>query len=117
MEIKRYTINGKIFAELISDKIILSSTNDFIDIIGECGTSYIIIHKENIAHEFFDLKTRIAGDILQKASTYNISLGIIGDFTEIESKALRDFIFESNRTKRQVFKGSLEEIIEAFAGN
>ncbi|WP_449401649.1 DUF4180 domain-containing protein [Chryseobacterium wanjuense] len=53
----------------------------------------VIIHEKNITPEFFDLKTKIAGDILQKFSNYRVKLAIVGDFSKYESKSIKDFIF------------------------
>ncbi|MCK7528774.1 MAG: DUF4180 domain-containing protein [Ignavibacteriales bacterium] len=36
--------------------------------------------------DFFDLKTGIAGEILQKFSTYNVRLAILGDFQNIKAE-------------------------------
>ena len=37
---------------------------------------------------------------------------IVGDFKDIRSKSLRDFIYESNKTGQIVFKENIEEIID-----
>ncbi|MDO4771844.1 DUF4180 domain-containing protein, partial [Porphyromonas sp.] len=50
--------------------------------------------------DFFDLKTKIAGDILQKFSQYQMPLVIVGDFSKYKSKSLNDFIFECNKGKQ-----------------
>ena len=42
----------------------------------------MIIHEKNITPEFFDLKNRMAGEILQKFSNYRIRLAIVGDRTQ-----------------------------------
>ena len=71
---------------------------DALDLMADCdyqGARKIIVHKENIVQDFFDLKTGLAGEILQKFSTYRISFAIIGDFSNIGSKSLSNFIYES----------------------
>lgn len=65
----------------------------------ETGCSYIVISKSAICEEFFDLKTKIAGDILQKFINYQKKIAIVGDFTMYSSKSLRDFIYECNKGK------------------
>ena len=76
----------------------------------------MIIYKESLGHQFFDLKTRFAGDLLQKFSNYNMSLVIAGDFTEYtnNSKSLRDFIRECNRGKLIFFLPSIEDGIQKY---
>ena len=67
------------------------------------------MRQENIINSFFDLKTKIAGDILQKFSTYNSKLAIVGDFTKFPGNSLKDFIRESNKAGRISFVSSIEE--------
>ena len=57
--------------------------------------------------DFFDLKTRFAGEILQKFSNYDVKLAIVGDFSKYSSKSLRDFIYESNKGKLIFFADNL----------
>jgi hypothetical protein len=112
MEITISEINGIQLAEIISDKIIITETQDALDIMAECnykGSWKIIVQEKNISGDFFDLKTGLAGEILQKFSTYNVQLAIIGDFSKYTSKSLKDFIFESNRYGRINFVSSIEE--------
>ena len=73
------------------------------------GAEKIIIHAHQLIPDFFDLKTGIAGEILQKVSTYQLRLAIVGDFSQYTSKSLQDFIFESNKMGRVSFVASVEE--------
>ena len=54
---------------------------------------------ERLGPDFFQLHTRMAGEIAQKFVNYHIRLAIVGDISSFQnqSKALRDFVFESNR--------------------
>ena len=79
------------------------------------GSDSLIIHERNLPAEFFDLKTGLAGDILQKFSTYQGRLAIIDDFTKYESKSLNDFIYESNKGRRINFVATLAEAETALA--
>ena len=118
MRIEISQINEISIAEIISESIIINSTQDALDIMGNCnyqGSSRIIIHEKNLIPAFFDLKTGIAGDILQKFSTYNVRLALVGDFTKYTSKSLKDFIFESNRHGRIIFVSSVNEAKERLA--
>ena len=101
-------------AELRSN-MVLTDVQDFLDMMANSnyqGTNMMVIHQHQVPPGFFELKTKIAGDILQKFSTYNQKLAIVGDFSGIESKSLCDFIRESNRVGRILFVGSLEEALE-----
>jgi predicted Fe-Mo cluster-binding NifX family protein len=87
----------------------LESASDFLDLMMNAGADTIALHKNDFADSFYDLKTGVAGEILQKLSNYDKRLIIIGDFSSPAKKSLRDFIFESNRTGKVVFVASLEE--------
>ncbi|HNY17843.1 MAG TPA: DUF4180 domain-containing protein [Treponemataceae bacterium] len=114
METKEHRKNGISVIELIDESVIIGETQDLLDIVSDYSIKSIILKKENISEDFFDLSTGFAGEILQKASNYRIRLGIVGDFSNVESKSLRDFIYESNLAKRIVFKPTIEEILRIF---
>lgn len=104
-------------AEITADNIIISSLQEGLDIMVDCiyqDADRIILYEKNIHPDFFDLKTKLAGDILQKFSTYQAFLAIVGRFDNYESLSLRDFIRESNRVKRVNFVSSLAEAIAAL---
>ena len=112
--------DGKKIALVESDTVAMYTYEDALDILGDCmfnGVEHIIIRRENVSPEFFDLKTGIAGDILQKFTTYKTSLAIVGDFGDVKSKSLRDFIRESNSQGRIIFLDSIEDAVSAFTGN
>lgn len=99
------TRSGKT-AGIADDNIFIGDPGDALDLIAEAslnGCSSLIINKDNLNSDFFDLKTGFAGEILQKFSNYRMGLAIIGDFSEYKSKSLQDFIRESNRVKSIIF--------------
>jgi hypothetical protein len=98
----------------ITDIEIIKDVSDFLDIIGNIRCENYIINKDMFDQTFFDLSTRIAGEILQKVSNYNKRLAIIGDFSQIKSKALKDFIYESNKNKQVVFLSDINEALQLF---
>lgn len=118
MEIQSHNINTMKIAEIISDEIIIQSPQDGLDLMGNVyyqGFDKVILYEKNITPEFFDLKTKIAGEILQKFSNYRIGLAIVGDFSKYESKSMKDFIFESNKTKHVNFVETVEKALENFS--
>ncbi|PWN71835.1 DUF4180 domain-containing protein [Chryseobacterium phosphatilyticum] len=118
MVIKSHHINNTKIAEVVSDEIIIRSAEDGLDLMGNIyyqGFDKVVLYEKNITPGFFDLKTKIAGEILQKFSNYRIGLAIVGDFSKYESKSMKDFIFESNKTKHINFVELLEEALENFS--
>lgn len=114
MKIETHLIQEIKVAEIITDKVILKTIDDGLDLIGNLyyqGYDKIIMYDHNITPDFFDLKTKIAGDILQKFAQYQMSLTIIGDFSKYNSERLNEFIFESNKGKRINFVRNLTEAL------
>jgi Domain of unknown function (DUF4180) len=120
MKIETHTTNNTNIAEIISKEIIINDAADGLDLLGNLyyqGFDKIIIYKQNITADFFDLKNGIAGEILQKFSNYRVSLAIIGDFNAFVSKSVKDFIYESNKGKHINFLASAAEALEKFANS
>jgi len=95
----------------------INTSDDILDIIGEVGIkecSRVIIHSESFSKDFFDLRSGLAGEILQKFSNYRMKLAIIGDFSDLKSRSWRDFIRESNRGRKVNFVKSVEEAIASL---
>ncbi|WP_347217578.1 DUF4180 domain-containing protein [Chryseobacterium sp.] len=118
MDIKSHHIGNINIAEVTSEQVIIQSAEDGLDLMGNIyyqGFDKVIVYEKNITPDFFDLKTKIAGEILQKFSNYRIGLTIVGDFSKYESKSMKDFIFESNKTRHVNFVATLEEALKNFS--
>ena len=75
----------------------------------------VIIDKSAVSEDFFDLKTRLAGEILQKFVTYDMRIAVVGDFSIYTSKSLKDFIYESNKGNHVFFVQNEDEAIERLS--
>ena len=71
----------------------------------------LAIEKEALAESFFDLRTGLAGEVLEKFVQYRVQVAIWGDYSGYASKALKDFIRESNRERAVFFADSREEAL------
>lgn len=111
---------GTNIAELIMDGQVIHSPSDALNLLGECGMlecDKIIIRKEHLNTDFFNLKSQMAGEILQKFSNYRVKLAIIGDFSEFPSRSLQSFIRESNRMGNVFFLNDSEDAIRKLSNN
>jgi len=111
--------DGLRIAEITTESEIINSPQDMLDImadIGYGGCNNIIIHKQVLHQDFFDLKTGLAGEILQKFSNYRMRLAIVGDYSQITSRSLMDFIRESNKGKTINFVESFDIAVRNFSG-
>ena len=119
MEIELIEENGKRIPVISGGGVILSDVSTAVDLIGRLSWEYCAdraaINKKNIAEEFFTLRNRLAGEILQKFSTYRIKIAIYGDFSGYTSEALQAFIRESNRGGDVFFPLTKEEAVRILA--
>lgn len=119
MNIKTHNINDAEIAEVISDRILISTAENGLDLLGNLyyqGFDKIVIHEVNITPDFFDLKNGIAGEILQKFSNYRVRLATVGDLSKYPSKSLTDFIYESNKGRQINFVNSRAEALNVLSG-
>jgi len=90
-----------------SSELLIQNVQDALDLMASIQYNHdsykIVIHQSNITEDFFELKTRLAGDILQKYVNYHIKLAVVGDFKVYNSKSLKDFIYECNQGEQVFF--------------
>jgi hypothetical protein len=117
--INSFQINGTQAAELISEDLLIADVASGAQLLVDLYYQHfdiIIFHEKNINPDFFELRTGMAGELLQKASNSGLRLAFIGNFEAYSSKSLRDFIGESNRYGKILFMSSVEEVIKRFEG-
>lgn len=90
----------------------IQTHREFFEHLMEAPTRTVSVHRDHIHDSFFDLKTGFAGEVLQKVSNYRKRLILLGDFSRVESRSLRDFIYECNRGGQVLFVTSLEQALE-----
>jgi Domain of unknown function (DUF4180) len=112
---KFYELHGVRVLECVADGAKLQTYNDAVELIGktfENRATLIVIPVECLNDEFFHLKTRIAGELIQKFVQYRRRLVIVGNISRhlAESSALRAFVNESNRGGEVWFLANLEDL-------
>ncbi len=97
-------------AEIQSASVLITDVQSALDLMATVSFEHkcnsMVIPKECICEDFFDLKTKLAGDILQKFTNYNFNVTIVGDFSVYTSKSLKDFMYESNKGTQVRFVSS-----------
>jgi hypothetical protein len=82
----------------------------------EHQAEWVALMAEGLGDEFFELQTGRAGAITQKFVNYRMGLVVVGDISDrlAASKALRDWVRESNRGPSLWFVDELSELAERF---
>lgn len=116
MQIKTVNQNNIEIAIISSSEILIKDVQSALDFMAtvayETGCNRIILNKSAISEDFFQLSTKLAGEILQKFINYHVKIAIIGDFSVYSSKSLKDFIYESNNGKDIFFFPDEKQAIE-----
>jgi predicted deacetylase len=104
-----------------SDGPRLESDSDAVDLIAkalEHGAEVVLLPAEQLTDDFFNLRTRRAGEFVQKFVNYRLRLAILGDISRhlVESSALRDFVAETNRGGQLWFVATTQELDQRLGG-
>ncbi|TXK81833.1 DUF4180 domain-containing protein [Paenibacillus sp. N3.4] len=119
MKITKIIENDVEIAIISSSEMLITDAQSALDLIAtvnyESGCNRIILNKSAICEDFFNLTTRLAGEILQKFINYHVKIAIIGDFSEYSSKSFKDFIYECNKGKDIFFMSDEKQAIHKLS--
>jgi hypothetical protein len=104
-----------------SNEILISDVNSALDLMAtvqyESRCDCIILNRSALSEDFFDLSTRLAGEILQKFINYRVKVAIVGDFSGFSSQSLKDFIYECNKGKDIFFLSNEKQAIDKLSSS
>jgi hypothetical protein len=94
---------------------LLDSEQRAVDLIGEAlagHASIIAVPVDRLDNRFFQLRSGLAGAIVQKMVNYRLRLAVVGDITEqlAASSALRAWVRECQRGTTVFFVPSLDAL-------
>jgi len=77
----------------------------------ESGTSSLLLDSPALPREFYDLRTRVLGTIVQRATQYRIRLAVVVPDVDTRSDPFQAFVREANRGEQLFFARSRGEAI------
>jgi hypothetical protein len=94
--------------------MLMASEDDALELIafcGESGTQQLLVHAKNLPAEFFDLHSRLAGNILLKLSNYRIILAAVIPPEKVGTGRFSEMVLETNRGREfRVFNARDEAV-------
>jgi hypothetical protein len=102
-------------AILESIKTPIASVQDALDLIDDAdyrGARKIMIKREHLHKDFFDIETKLASDIMQELINSYKYLAVIGNFSDLKKKSWLEFMHESNRIGRIVFVEDTQKAVK-----
>jgi hypothetical protein len=116
----RSELHGARVLEYSAGGPVLLRPQDATDIIGEAlaaRADWVYLPMACLSEAFFDLRSGLAGEVLQKFANYRVSLAIAGDTAPLAAgnQSLRDFIREANCGRQLAFVADYHEFQERLA--
>ena len=97
----------------------IASEADALELIGFCGendTDRLLVYAENLTADFYDLHTRLAGEILLKMSNYQIILAAVIPSEQIGEGKFHEMVIETNRGRDFRVFNTREEAVAWLTG-
>jgi hypothetical protein len=111
------TIHGTPVLVMTEDGALLDTIEAATEVVGDAAwgqAELVAIPAVRLTDDFFELKTRLAGEITQKFVNYRLRLAIVGDIESrlSESVSLTAWVAESNRGRQLWFVPTLDALAE-----
>jgi hypothetical protein len=100
----------------------ISNDRDAVDLIAKAHydheAQWVVLGVDQLPADFFQLRTGVAGAIVQKFVNYRMRLAIVGDVPAqvADSEPVRDWIREANRGRDLWFVPDLAALEERLRG-
>jgi hypothetical protein len=119
-----YELHGARVLEYSEHSAMIQTPQDATHLIGEAlaaKADWVYMPSTCLSDAFFQLRSGLAGEVLQKFANYQISLAVVGDVApqSAASAALGDFVREANRGRQLWFisdRGEFEEKLKGRRG-
>jgi hypothetical protein len=102
--------DSKRYIEVDASEVRISNEKDVLDLISVCwenSTYLMIIHQEALSQDFFNLRTGLAGTMLQKFMNYNIKSALVITNEDVIRGRFGEMVIESNKGNYfRVFKNT-----------
>ncbi len=85
---------------------------DLLDAAADAGADVVACPAGRLDPAFFDLRTGVAGELLQQLVNYGIVLAVVGPLPDVAlaSRSFTALIREANRGTQQWFVGDMDEL-------
>ncbi|GAB4425049.1 MAG: DUF4180 domain-containing protein [Anaerolineae bacterium] len=100
MELNLIEVDHHTIAEVVADGVAVNNIRDALDVIAEAnyhGADSLMLQTDHLSRDFFDLRTGLAGEILQKCANYYMRLAVVGRVDQFGSNSFNAFVVECNR--------------------
>lgn len=110
-------VGGAKVAELVDG--VVASERDATEVLGNAsylGADNVLLTMDQLAPEFRDLSTGLAGAVVQKFVNYGMRLIVVVPDPDAGSESWRAYVRESNRGRHLWFVAGRDEALARIAG-
>ena len=98
-----------------ADGPVIGTGQHAVDLIADAHgrhAALVVLPAARLAPEFFQLRTGVAGEIVQKFATYRMRLAVLGDLSDhlARSETFASFVHETNRGGQLWFLADRNEL-------
>ncbi len=119
MDFQLIEMHQQRIAKVVAEQVVVSTPRDALEMIANASyqqATGIIVEEQHLAPGFFDLRSGLAGELLQKCANYQVKLAVVGEFEEFKSQSLQAFMAECNRGTAVFFVADTEAAIARITG-
>jgi hypothetical protein len=102
------------FIVSLSQKELIKTPQDIMALLvtgAQNETNLFILNEKNFSAAFYDLKTGIAREVMQKFAEYHLKAAIVGNFKKITHGKFREFIEETNKGSQVYFTDDEDDAV------
>jgi hypothetical protein len=100
MNYHRVEKNGQNYVEVLPDAWRVKSEAEALDLIAACGehhTHRLLLHAASLPEDFYNLRSGLAGAVLQKFSNYRLRVAAIIPDEQAAQGRFGEMVLEANR--------------------
>ncbi len=92
------------YIECLPEGGLILHEQDALDLVAACvenGANRVMLHAANLNADFYNLRTGLAGAVLQKLSNYSVKLAAVLTPELVGDGRFKEMVLEANRRSRE----------------
>lgn len=101
MDTNLVTRNNKTYIDLSEGEFRIGNESQLNDLVSMCyyhDASLILLDQDNLADEFFNLRSGLAGSAMQKLANYQVRVAVLLPADAVHNERFRELMYEMNQS-------------------
>lgn len=112
MDTNLITKNNKTYIDLSEGEFSIGNESQLNDLLSMCyyhNASLILLDQDNLSDEFFNLRSGLAGEAMQKFANYKVQVAVLLPPDAVHNERFRELMYEMNQSNHFRFYDNREE--------